>query len=106
MQMVHNVENIEQPSPILTADQRIRLFVSSTIPDLKPERAAARSAIEDLKLHPVLFEPAARPYSAQDVYRALLAQSHICIGIFGTSYGYVAPDMSVSGIEDEYNLSL
>ena len=104
--MADNVENIEQPSPILTADQRIRLFVSSTIPDLKLERAAARAAIEDLKLHPVLFEPGARPHSAQDVYRALLAQSHIYIGIFGASYGYVAPDMSVSGIEDEYNLSL
>jgi tetratricopeptide (TPR) repeat protein len=104
--MADDVENIEQPSPILTADQRIRLFVSSTIPDLKPERAATRAAIEDLKLHSVLFEPEARPHSAQDVYRALLAQSQIYIGIFGTSYGYVAPDMNVSGIEDEYNLSL
>ncbi len=90
---------------ISTPDQRLRVFVSSTLKELEKERKAARDAIESLRLSPVLFELAARPYAARELYRSYLKQSHIFIGIYWQSYGWVAPGMEVSGIEDEYMLS-
>ena len=90
---------------ILTPDQRLRVFVSSTLQELAAERAAARDAIAGLQLTPVLFELGARPHPPQELYRAYLAQSHLFVGIYGESYGWVAPGESVSGIEDEYQLS-
>ena len=90
---------------ILTPDQRLRVFVSSTLQELAAERAAARDAIAGLQLTPVLFELGARPHPPQELYRAYLEQSHLFVGIYGESYGWVAPGESVSGIEDEYRLS-
>jgi predicted ATPase len=87
---------------IRTPDQRLRVFVSSTMRELAPERAAARDAIAQLHLAPVLFELGARPHPPRDLYRAYLAQSDIFIGIYASEYGWVAPDMEISGIEDEY----
>ncbi len=46
---------------IRTPDQRVRVFVSSTLDELAPERQAAREAITQLRLTPVLFESGARP---------------------------------------------
>src|SRR5499433_477090 len=94
------------PAPsIRTPDQRLRVFVSSTLGDLAPERRAARDAIAELHLTPVFFEAGARPYPARDVYRAYLAQSDIFVGIYWQSYGALVPTMSISGLEDEYQLS-
>jgi tetratricopeptide (TPR) repeat protein len=91
---------------ILTPDQRVRVFVSSTLVELGDERRAVRRVVQDdLGLHPVMFEAGARPHPSRDLYRAYLEQSHVYLGIFWESYGWVAPDMEVSGIEDEYNLS-
>ena len=90
---------------IRTPDQRVRVFVSSTLDELAPERAAAREAITQLRLAPVLFESGARPYPPRQLYRAYLAQSDIFIGLYWQRYGWVAPDMTISGLEDEYQLS-
>ncbi|WES62795.1 DUF4062 domain-containing protein [Microbacter sp. GSS18] len=90
---------------IRTPDQRIRVFVSSTLRELEPERRAARAAIESLRLAPVMFELGARPHPPRDLYRSYLAQSDVFLGIYGESYGWVAPDEQVSGLEDEYLLS-
>jgi predicted ATPase len=90
---------------ILTPDQRLRVFVSSTLQELAAERAAVRDAIAGLQLTPVLFELGARPHPPQALYRAYLEQSHVFVGIYGESYGWVAPGASISGIEDEYQLS-
>ena len=87
---------------IRTPDQRLRVFISSTMRELAEERAAARDAVSSLRLTPVLFELGARPHPPRDLYRAYLEQSHIFIGIYAREYGWVAPDMEVSGIEDEY----
>ena len=92
-------------SVIRTPDQRLRVFVSSTLQELAEERRAAREAIEQLHLAPVMFELGARPHPPKELYRAYLDQSHIFIGIYWQKYGWVAPDMDVSGLEDEYNLS-
>ncbi len=42
---------------VRTPDQRLRVFLSSTLGELAPERAAARGAVERLRLTPVMFEP-------------------------------------------------
>ncbi len=92
-------------SVIRTPDQRVRVFVSSTLDELAPERAAAREAITQLRLTPVLFESGARPYPPRELYRDYLAQSDIFLGLYWQRYGRVAPSMQVSGLEDEYQLS-
>src|SRR5512147_2875745 len=90
---------------IRNPDQRLRVFVSSTLQELAEERAAAREAIAHLRLAPVLFELGARPHPPRDLYRAYLDQSHIFIGIYWQRYGWIAPGETISGLEDEYHLS-
>jgi predicted ATPase len=90
---------------IRTPDQRVRVFVSSTLQELAPERQAASAAITQLRLTPVLFELGARPYPPRDLYRAYLDQSDVFIGIYAESYGWIGPGMDISGLEDEYRLS-
>src|SRR4051794_26569342 len=89
---------------IRTPDQRLRVFVSSTLKELAAERKVARAAIERLAAAPVMFELGARPHPPRDLYRAYLEQSDIFVGIYGDQYGWVAPGETVSGLEDEYNL--
>ncbi len=92
-------------SVIRTPDQRIRVFVSSTLRELADERRAVRAAIERLRLAPVMFELGARPHPPRALYRSYLSQSDVFIGIYGDSYGWVAPDEELSGLEDEYRLA-
>ena len=49
---------------IRTPDQRLRVFVSSTLRELAPERQAVRDAVTNLRLNPVMFELGARPHPA------------------------------------------
>src|SRR5215469_11849651 len=90
---------------IRTPDQRVRVFISSTLDELAPERAAAREAITQLRLTPILFELGARPYPPRVLYRSYLAQSDIFVGIYWQRSGWVIPDMDITGLEDEYQLS-
>jgi predicted ATPase len=93
------------PVDIRTPDQRIRVFVSSTLTELADERRAVRSAIERLHLTAVMFELGARPHPPGSLYRAYLRQSHVFIGIYHEHYGWVAPGEQVSGLEDEFRRS-
>jgi hypothetical protein len=43
-------------------DQRIRVFVSSTLQELAPERRAVRDAVTRLRLAPTMFELGARSH--------------------------------------------
>jgi predicted ATPase len=90
---------------IRTPDQRVRVFVSSTLKELAAERIAVRAAITGLHLTPVMFELGARPHAPRELYRAYLAQSEVFVGIYWQQYGWVAPGEKVSGLEDEYLLS-
>ncbi len=90
---------------IRTPDQRLRVFVSSTLGELAAERRAVSRAISALRLTPVLFELAARPQPPAEVYRAYLAQSDVFIGLYWQRYGQIGPGMRVSGLEDEFDLS-
>jgi predicted ATPase len=90
---------------IHTPDQRLRVFVSSTLQELAAERRAVEDAVARLRLVPVMFELGARPHPPRPLYRAYLAQSQVFVGVYWQSYGWVAPDEQVSGLEDEYRLS-
>jgi Domain of unknown function (DUF4062) len=68
---------------IRTPDQRLRVFVSSTLQELAEERMATKEAIQRIRLTPVMFEMGARPHPPRDLYRAYLAQSDVFIGIYG-----------------------
>lgn len=93
------------PTTILTQDRRVHVFISSAIGELADERVAARNAIEQLFQTPVYFESSARPHPPRAVYRSLLEQSDVFVGVYWESHGWIAPDMELSGIEDEYVLS-
>ena len=90
---------------ILTPDQRVRVFISSTREDLAQERAAARRAIARLHLVPVWYDSGARPHPPRSMYRAYVEQSQVFVGIYWQRYGWVAPGMEISGLEDEFRLA-
>ena len=93
------------PPRILTPDQRLRVFISSARDELGAESAAARDAVEELHLIPVMTDLGVASQAARDVYRAYLEQSQVFIGIYGQSYGPLMPDMTISCLEDEYELA-
>ena len=95
----------EGEAVIRTPDQRLRVFVSSTLAELAEERAAVARAISALRLTPVLFELGARPHPPRELYRAYLTQSDIFIGVYWQRYGWIGPGMDISGLEDEFRLS-
>jgi hypothetical protein len=78
---------------IRTPDQRVRVFISSAA-RAATERRAVRDAVTSLRLVPVMFELGARP---RPVYRAYIAQSQVFVGIYGQSYGQVAPASRSAG---------
>ncbi len=90
---------------IRTPDQRLRVFVSSTLGELADERRAVSRAISALRLTPVMFELGARPYPPREVYEAYLDQSDIFVGLYWRRYGQIGPEMQLSGLEDEFELS-
>src|SRR3984885_13695524 len=90
---------------IRTPDQRLRVFVSSTLQELAAERQAVRDAVTRLRLGAGVFELGARPHPPRQVYRSYLEQSQVFVAVYWQSYGWVAPGEQVSGLEDEYRLS-
>ena len=49
----------------------------------------ARSAVEQLRLTPILFELGARPHPPRALYRSYLAQSDVFVGIYWERYGWI-----------------
>jgi hypothetical protein len=96
--MNYRAENIRTP------DQKLIVFVSSTLRELADERIAVRSAVESMHMIPVMFELGARPHPPKDLYQAYLRQSDIFVGIYWQSYGWIAENETISGLEDEYRL--
>jgi Domain of unknown function (DUF4062) len=90
---------------IRTPDQRLRVFVSSTLGEVAEERQAVSHAVAALGMTPVMFELGARPHPPRELYQAYLDQSDILIGLSWERYGHVGPGMDVSGLEDEFELS-
>jgi tetratricopeptide (TPR) repeat protein len=91
---------------VKTVPERLQVFVSSTIKECAPERQVAKRAISSLNHEPILFEEiGARPHPPRDVYTARIAASHVFVGIYRSNYGWIAPDMEISGVEDEWRLA-
>lgn len=89
--------------PTHQISDKVRVFVSSAIGECSEERKIARSAIEALNHEAILFElVGARPYPPRSLYLQKIDGSHIFIGIYKNNYGYIAKDMTISGVEDEY----
>ena len=99
-------KNTQRDKPVIrTPDYRLRVFISSTLKEVAEEREAARQAIVNLRLMPVMFESGARSHPSHELYRSYLSQSHIFIGIYWQSYGWVPEGEQISGLEDELILS-
>jgi predicted ATPase len=94
------------PLPIFTPDRRVRVFISGAMTELSAERLAARRAVSQLHLTPVMFEEGARPHAPREIYESYLAQSDVFVGIYWQSYGFAASSSDTSGLEDEYLLSV
>jgi hypothetical protein len=90
---------------IRTPDQRLRVFVSSSLGELAAERRAVARAVSALRLTPVMFEAGARPHPPRELYRAYLAQSDVFVGLYWQRYGQIGPGMQVSGLEEELELA-
>ena len=58
-------DQTEQRPTIRTPDQRLRIFVSSTLAELADERAAVADAIASLRLTPVLDDEAQAARAAE-----------------------------------------
>jgi tetratricopeptide (TPR) repeat protein len=87
--------------------ERLLVFVSSSIRECPEERGVSKKAITSLNHEALLFEHAgARPYTSQTWYFRKIDEAHIFVGIYRKTYGYVAPGMSISGIEDEFHRAL
>lgn len=84
-------------------DDKIRVFISSTIRECAEERDTASRAIASLNHLPVLFENlGARSHAPRDMYMRGIEESQIFVAIYKDSRGWIAADMEISGIEDEY----
>lgn len=84
---------------------RLRVFISATIGECAAEREAARRAIVGLNFESVQFErEGARAEAPREFYLRKLQDSHIVVGIFRESYGWIdqAKGMTISGLEDEF----
>ena len=92
-------------SDIRTPDQRLRVFLSSTLGELAPERRAVARALSSMRLTAVMFEAGARPHPPAELYRAYLEQSDVFLGLYWQRYGQLVPGSTVSGLEEEFELS-
>src|SRR5438105_325782 len=73
----------------LLMPERLQVFVSSGMADLKEERLAARDAIGELLVDPWLFEQDAEAQSraVREAYLDAVAKSDLYVGIFWKKYG-------------------
>lgn len=88
-----------------SATPSLRFFVSASLQELTEERLVARSVIQDLGHTCVMFEMGARPHPPQSLYRSYIQQSQVFVGIYYQRYGWIAPNMTLSGLEDEFRLA-
>ena len=90
-----------RPATRRRADE-FRVFISSTMSDLQPERQTIAETLWDLELTPIFAEDfGSRPGTPRDVCLSEVAESHIYIGVFWRRYGYIT-DKGISATEEEY----
>lgn len=84
--------------------QRTKVFVSSTIENLKAERAAVRRTIEAFGYEPVMAEHdfPARSVTPREACLHGVRSADWYVGILGDQYGYVPDDSNLSVTEEEH----
>lgn len=75
-------------------DERLRVFVSSRMQELAPERAAIKAALDELKIDGWLFEDdaGARAQTIQQSYKEEIDKADFYIGLFWRGYGEYTND--------------
>src|SRR5262245_32326971 len=68
---------------------RLRVFVSSSMEELAPERLAVKAALDELKIDAWVFErdAGARPTAPGATFRQELANADLYLGLFWHRYG-------------------
>jgi tetratricopeptide (TPR) repeat protein len=86
---------------------KLKVFISSTIHECRADRNQADRAIESLSQSSFRFETeGAIPHPPRAVYLSALRDSDVFLGVYRKQYGWIAPDMSISGVEDEFEIAL
>jgi len=69
--------------------ERLRVFVSSRMQELAPERAAIKAALDELNMDGWVFEEdaGARPQGIQQTYKDEVDRADLYIGLFWRDYG-------------------
>lgn len=97
-----------KPWQYKNTQDKLSVFVSSRLKECSDERAVVKKAIISLNHTPVLFEHlGAKSYSARDLYLSRLKDSQVMVAIYRLGYGYIDKknDMTISGLEDEYQFA-
>lgn len=103
---IAEVEVIAPSQPrVLTQTRRIQVIISAASSELAAERKRVRELIGDFGLRPVVLDPDTGVDASGGHYSAYIQQSEIFIGILGSSYGRLAPGMSISQSHDAYRLA-
>ena len=92
-----NKATVERQAQVAASDkifERLRIFISSRIQELAPERVAIRAALDQLNLDGWIFEmdAGARPQGIQRTYRQEINNSDLYIGVFWRDYGAYTVD--------------
>lgn len=88
--------------------EKLRVFISSTMDDLRGERTAVADAIDKNRFWESVYAESfvARSQSPKEVCLEEVRESHIYIGIFKDRYGYIPPSNNPGGysvVVLEYN---
>jgi hypothetical protein len=98
------VASLEQGQPAAMPRAPIRVFISSTMKDLQPEREAVERALQSLDLQAVRAETIGSQSASPYEVSLMMAQNcDIYLGIYGGRYGTVVPGDGRSITEIEYH---
>jgi hypothetical protein len=82
---------------------RLKIFISSTMKDLQPERDAVEKAISTFRFETVRAETiGAQPLSSREACLEMARECDIYIGIYGGRYGWIPPGDQFSVTEMEF----
>lgn len=82
---------------------RLKIFISSTMKDLQPERNAVEKAIQKLGFEVIRAETyGSTSHTSRETVRTMVRACDIYLGIFGACYGWMPPGESISVTEIEF----
>ena len=87
--------------------EKLKIFISGTQDDMKPEREAVDRAVNTTTLSTGIRAETAvsQPQSPRDWIEQQLRECNIYIGVYSHRYGWVIPEKNISATEFEFNLA-